>query len=61
MFGIEGIDAVEFGPGVLGVERAVDGGSGRIAFCNQVLDFPPQRILDVDPDLRHISYENPVW
>ena len=28
MFGIEGIEAVKFAPGVLGVEPPVDGGSG---------------------------------
>ena len=49
MFVIEGIEAVEFGPGVLGVEPPVDGSSGGVPFLHQGLGFPPQHILVGEP------------
>ena len=42
MFGIEGIEAVKFAPGVLGVEPPVNGGSGGISLRDQGLDLPPE-------------------
>ena len=42
MFGNEGIEAVKFGTGVLGVEPPVDGGSGGISLRDQGLDLPPE-------------------
>ena len=42
MFGIEGIEAVKFAPGVLGVEPPVDDGSGGISLRDQGLDLPPE-------------------
>ena len=43
MFGIKGIEAVQFGSGILGVEPPVDTSSGSVAFRNQGPDFPLQR------------------
>ena len=42
MFGIAGIEAVKFDPGVLGVEPPVDGGSGHVSLSDQGLDLLPQ-------------------
>ena len=42
MFGIEGIEAMEFGSGVLGVEPPVDGGSGDVSLRDEGLDLPPE-------------------
>ena len=49
MFGIDGIEAVEFGPGVPGVELPVDGGSGGVALGDQGLNLPPESILAGEP------------
>ena len=49
MFGIERAKAVKLGPGIPGVELPVDGGSGGVAFLDQGLDFPPQRVLVGEP------------
>ena len=45
MFGIKGIEAVQFGSGVMGVEAPVDGGLGDVALRNQGLDLPPESFL----------------
>ena len=42
MFGIEGIEAVKFGSGVMGVEAPVDGGSGGISLRDRGSDLPPE-------------------
>ncbi len=49
MFGIERVKAVKLGSGIPGVELPVDGGSGGVAFLDQGLDFPPQRVLVGEP------------
>ena len=49
MFGIEGIEAVEFGSGICGVEPPVDDGLGSIALGDQGLDLPPESILAGEP------------
>ena len=36
---------MQFGPGVLGVEPPLDSDLSGIAFLNQNLDFPPERLL----------------
>ena len=36
---------MEFGSGILGIEPPVDGGLGGVAFLNQSLDLPPERLL----------------
>ena len=45
MFGIEGIEAMELGSGILGLEPPVDGDLGRVALGNRGPDFPPQRVF----------------
>ena len=42
MFGIKGIEAVQFGSGVMGIEAPVDGSLGGVALSNQGLDLPPE-------------------
>ena len=49
MFGIKGIEAVQFGSGVMGVEAPVDGGLGGVALSNQSLDLPPESFLVGEP------------
>ena len=49
MFGIKGIEAVQFGSGVMGVEPPLDGGLGGVAFPDQGLDLPPESFLVGDP------------
>ena len=49
MFGMKGIEAVKFAPGVLGVEAPVDGGLGCVAFLCQGMDFPPENLLIGEP------------
>ena len=45
MFGIEGIEAVEFGSGIRGVEPPVDDGLGGVALGDQGLNLLPESIL----------------
>ena len=42
MLGIEGIEPVEFGSGVLNAEAPVDGGSGDVSLRDRGLNLPPQ-------------------
>ena len=49
MFGIKGIEAVQFGSGVMGVEAPVDGGLSGVALRNQGLDLPPESFLVGEP------------
>ena len=67
MLGIKGIEAMEFGSGVLSVEPPVDGGSGDVSLRDQGLDLPPEggfvgdALLeaaarqDAELDFRHIQ------
>ena len=40
---------MKFGPGILGVEPPVDGGSGGVALPHQGLGFPPERLPVGEP------------
>ena len=42
MLGIKGIEAMEFGSGVLSVELPVDGGSGDVSLRDEGLDLSPK-------------------
>ena len=48
MFGIEGIEPVEFRPGVLNAEAPVDDGLGFISLPLQGVDFPAEGFLSRD-------------
>ena len=52
MFGIEGIEAMELGSGILGLEPPVDGDLGRVALLHRGPDFPPQRVFIGEPLLQ---------
>ena len=37
---------MKFGSGILGIEPPADSGLGGVAFLNQSMDFPPERLPD---------------
>ena len=67
MFGIEGIEAMEFHPGMLGSEAPVDDDSGRVALADQSCHFSAKGFRigeplaeatarqDAELDFRHIE------